>query len=450
MKILFVCNVFGPANKMAAIRPTKLAKYFSMEDGIIVDVVSQCDSLLLKNDEILQRDIKQSDISVQYVENGKTTIVLQNLIKRLTKTSNHTSIDVGKKQSNRGKDDSHFLSIVVKGFKKHVLYLFNRIITKDKARQMIKAIKKSGYYDVVISFGPNCADYVGRWIKKNNRNTKWIADFRDPFYSEMTPVLFRPYAKAYADRVVNAADKVIAVSPGYLNSLFLKRVDKGLVLSNGFDPDDTDFITSDNLISCKVLSFLCVGELYKGKRRIDPLFKCLSELSNEGKIYLPDVQIHYAGNNDYEIMRDANEYNLNSIVTLHGFVSRTRSLSLQNQASVLLLPSWNEFKGQDIMPGKLLEFLMMNKPILAIVSGKEPECYVKKIIDETGSGFCYEEASGSSYLSLKNYVLKIYNRWKNSTDLFQPNHESVCKYNYKNIANKYIRIIKELEEQKND
>lgn len=444
--ILFICNLFGPANKMSAIRPTKLAKYISRHNNVAIDVVAQHESIDIANDVVLESDIKRSNLSIYYVSDGRITKLFHHLIKR-KEISNNKKNDSSKsdyKIANNKKKKTH-LNKLLKTIKDILYYSTNRIIAKDKAKQTIrflKTVKKS--YDYVITFGPNCSDYVGKYLKRTNQSIKWIADFRDPFYNPQTPFLFKNYAKNYAIRNVKKADFVVAVSPGYLKSLNISKKQKSAIISNGFDEEDLNYIISSN--DKHKFSFLCVGELYKGKRRIDPFLKCLSELFFEKKIDPLDVEICYAGSSSAEFLRCISGYEMNVSIKDFGFIERKRSLILQSESFALLLPSWNDFDNQDIMPGKLLEFLMAKKPIIGVISGKCKNSYVKQVIDELKVGFCYEEADISAFENLKEYILFLYNCWKDNLVVINNTYSKVSEYSYKNISEKYYKLIVQMEE----
>ena len=75
------------------------------------------------------------------------------------------------------------------------------------------------------------------------------------------------------------------------------------------------------------------------------------------------------------------------------------------------------------MTGKIFEYFMFKKPILAIVVGNLPNSEICKIISRIDAGHCFEEAAIDSK---KNLVAWI----KNAIDEKQKNGTIESKYNH--------------------
>lgn len=449
-KVLFICELFSPANHVSAIRPTKLAKYLSREPNLQITVVAQKTSFDMLVDNSLVSDIKKckDKIRVFYVEDGLLNELFKNFIKSREEQKKKNDGAVGRSANNSNRAAFKRKSNL-QNVKETILYAIKRILIWEKAFITYRYIQKRQLEpDVVITMGPNYSDLVGHFIRKKQK-TYWIADFRDPFLSDYTPKLFRNSATNYGKRIVSNSDCVVAVTPGYLNSLFLNERQYKKVLSNGFDGDD---IASIECLYKKPGKFqlVCVGALYRGKRKLDPLYAAINELYKAGRMQLSDIEILYAGNGGQEIVNTAVQYGLEENTQVLGQLPREKSLSLQKGADILLLPSWNTFSGQDIMPGKFLEYLMMEKPIISIIGGEAPDSYIKQLTGEMNLGFVYEEKThDKDFKELKEYLLYQYSFWKRKGVVeFKPNKQMIENYNYKTVAKKYLQFIE--GEQKND
>lgn len=441
-QILFVCNLFAPANHISAVRPTKIAKYLGQYDDVNISVIAHSDSLKGVADQILKDDISDTDVGVEYCKNGSISKIIEfvlekyNILKKAKENKTHyqpivnTSFDANSSRNT--------------GFRKTVFYLLTRMLEWDRAKSLIKVVKRrKQQYDVVITFGPNCSDYVGRFLKRKNGNRViWIADFRDPFKTDTTPKLFQKYADNYAKRIISSADCIVAVTPGYLKSLNCNEEQKKAVITNGFDESDIKGITVSPQLN-KKFCLVCVGALYAGQRKLDPVFKAVKELYEEQKIQIEDIEIDYAGGSESELKSVATHFSLEEIVISRGVVTRKESLEMQFGSSALLLPSWNYFKGQDILPGKFFEFLMTKKPIIAIISGKQNNSYLRTLIERYNLGVVYEEGDEeTTFFVLKDYILRLYLTWKkngNTQGIISSN--DVEEFAYKNIAKQYYGLI---------
>jgi hypothetical protein len=79
--------------------------------------------------------------------------------------------------------------------------------------------------------------------------------------------------------------------------------------------------------------------------------------------------------------------------------------------------------------------MMMQKPMLAVVSGDVANSEMKTIFDKTEIGFCYEQAT-DDFDGLKDYILSVYNG-----NIYSPNIEEVEKYNYENISKRILDLL---------
>lgn len=435
-KILFVCNLFAPANHISSIRPTKIAKYMSKHNDVTITVIANEASKSEMVDPLLEQDLAKSNIEVIYTSGGRISRWLESFISKYVTRQTVSQENKESVVAEPSEKPTNYNTI-----KKKVLYILRRIMDYDHARYVYKQIKKSCVkYDTVVTFGTNYVDYVGKFLKK--KGVRWIADFRDPFFNYTVPAIFKRYAFNYGTRVVGTADHVIAVSPGYMNSLKIPSTMPNTVLTNGFDPDDIADIEATKRDSSK-FTFACVGNLYEGKRDIAPVMKALRELCEEGKVQEKDLKFLYAGVSEHQLVATANKYGLGDCVESLGKVARTTSIDLQLSSDILLLPSWNDFDGEGIIPGKFLEFMMMKKPIVAIISGKGQNCFVSQIIKELALGCSFEQISGEvSYFHLKDYLEEAYTQWKATGYIrYRPDEARICAYSYPNIAERFLELI---------
>ena len=74
----------------------------------------------------------------------------------------------------------------------------------------------------------------------------------------------------------------------------------------------------------------------------------------------------YAGKEGDLFLSQAAEYNLHSYVVDHGQLSRLDALRLQQESDICLLATWNTSFEQGALTGKIFEYFMFKKPILAM------------------------------------------------------------------------------------
>ena len=123
------------------------------------------------------------------------------------------------------------------------------------------------------------------------------------------------------------------------------------------------------------------------------------------------------------LCKQAAEYNLHSYVVDHGQLSRLDALRLQQESDICLLATWNTSFEQGALTGKIFEYFMFKKPILAIVVGNLPNSEICKIISRIDAGHCFEEAAIDSKKNLLAWI-------KNAIDEKQKNGTIESKYNH--------------------
>lgn len=408
-KILIVSEFFYPNNVIGARRPTKIARKLH-EKGYCVDVFSRyaaddishiCDKLF-SFESYAQNDAKTGAVSAR--SHGK----LYNELYRNLSTAKILSNAV------------------------NVLKIFKNKIPSD-----------SSYDTVFSSFGPFSSLVCGLYYKKKHPETKWICDFRDPVVVKYIPRLWRPFFRFFEKTACKNADAIVAVSNGYLERICKgKYSEKSFMIPNGFDLEDMVFST-DIEKSKDVMKITYVGALYGGDRDLSPLFKALGELINEGVIDSDKLRVLYAGKEYAVIENQASKYGLENIVENCGVLSGEDCLRLQFSSHMLLLSTWNDKYEYGVFPGKLLEYMLIGKPIISLTCGDLPDGEVTHVIREGDLGVAYEASREDvDFVILKAYIKDAYNAWCETGEVdFSPKKDVLERYNYEAIIKRIEDLI---------
>lgn len=422
-KVLIVCDYFFPSTLVGAVRPSKIAKY-------------------------LKADNYRVDVFTRYPTDEDASIYCDNFY-AFDKRSVVNAAE--KTKSSKVNSIKKFASSHFNFFYRRLFKIKSLIAENKKAKKMLSAFKKFAEsekmkYDVVFTtFGPLGSLLCGLYCKKEFSNIKWICDFRDPAVVSQRSFIENIFMRHIEKKACESADKIVSVSNGYVERICRgKYKEKSYMIPNGFDSDDLIY-KGENTEPVGCLQFVYAGYLYRNKRDISPLFKAVKELSDEGKIDLSKVKFNYAGTDCDNLIIQASRFGLRDIVVNHGVLPRKECLQLQFSSDLPILSTWNTKKEYGVFPAKLLEYMLIGKPIVTTVAGELPESETAQVVREGNLGFVYEEASAAEdYKGLKDYIFEKYQICVNKERIpYNPCQDVLDRYNYKNIIKRIEAVIED-------
>ena len=287
--------------------------------------------------------------------------------------------------------------------------------------------------ETIITTGPPHSLHLIGLALKNQIGVKWIADFRDPWtsigYHKQLKLTKKSELKhkLLEKQVLNSADQIIVTS--YITKLeFQNSTDKPIeVITNGYDVGSSEKIDIDDKFSLSHIGSLL------SKRNPQVLWKVLSDLIKEHKDFSSDFKLNLIGLVSDDVLNSIIKYNLSKHVNNVGYVSHKEAIKYQKKSQILLLIEINSENTRCIIPGKLFEYMISNRPIIAL-GPKASD--VEKIIKETNTGhyFNYDD-----YNSLKTHILNYYNAFKNGTLRSSP--IGLQKYSRKALTESLSKLI---------
>lgn len=445
MRILMVCNYYAPENTIAAVRISKLVKYFKLE-GHDIDVLTEKKVDFAIDDSLIS---DMEGVKINYIQNSHKfslfyekykKILKPHKDKRLARLDNRERIN--KKTGNTEFYPFETAYPIIGSLD----YLVNQLRQKNLFYDARSKFDFTKHYDYIItSYGDSFCYFFGKYYKKNNKTTKWVFDIRDAVYRyKFVPKYIEWIPKMYEKYIWKNADEIVGVSQGICDRVPKKYGSKVHLITNGFD-GEIDKTTSIKRISDK-MTFTYTGSMYGGLQDLSKFFEAFSCLVNEQKIDVSRCEFVYAGNKSaFDIfITQARKYSLSEHCIYKGKISRLESIDLQKSSDILLMASYGyKHNNGGIITGKIFEYMASNRPVIAIVSGDIENSEVSKIIKKTNIGICYEKYNNQNDLCmLKKYILKQYNLFVANKELeYHPDRKEVSKYNYKNIANGYISIL---------
>lgn len=431
MKILYIAPIFSPANRIAAVRSSKMAKYLQRAGHEVTVIMSETENTEV-SDELLEKDVEELSEVIRLSNSQR----YQSIYNRIYGVYSARKADDGKRPA-AAETRSSRPAAKRNGLKDFVRTWLNIYKSYDFASCAIRYLKAHNVaVDAVVStYGPFSSHMIARYYKKKHPTACWTAEYRDLVEYASEHTLAGLWARRYWADVNRKADVLVAVSKGVANKMPACDHSKVHVITNGFDPEDCTAVEQvDNRQDPRWMLSYC-GALYYNRRDLSLLFRALRELADEGRIDLRQVVCVYAGKDFSQLVSQAAPYGMEQILENRGFIKREAAISIQHASDILLLATWNTTEEQGILSGKFLEYMMHQHPIVCIVSGDVPNSEVKEIISEYHLGACCEEIGGESeFLKLKEYLYSLYQKHSRGENSMEESAGGAKNFSYSHLA----------------
>ncbi|MBD0825360.1 glycosyltransferase family 4 protein [Aestuariibaculum marinum] len=303
---------------------------------------------------------------------------------------------------------------------------------KPSVKFLSEYIAKEGIKTIITTGPPHSMHLIGLQLKAK-LGVKWLADFRDPWttigYHKQLKLMSSSAKKhKHLEReVLNSADDVIVTS-FTTKTEFEAITSKPIhVITNGYDYEAQQEFTMDSKFS-----LAHIGSLLS-KRNPEVLWRVLRDLRNTSDSFARDFQLNLIGAVSEDVLRSMYKYGLDNCIKNIGYVSHSKAVKYQKQSQLLLLIEIDSEETKCIIPGKLFEYMVSNRPIIAL-GPKDAD--VEKIIKETNTGnyFYY-----NNYNSLKSVILEHYQAFKNNE--LQVYAIGLQKYSRKALTKSLSKLI---------
>ncbi|UBZ06666.1 glycosyltransferase [Salegentibacter mishustinae] len=326
---------------------------------------------------------------------------------------------------------------------KSLLFIRGNLFIPDARKFWIKPsvkflktyLKEEGIKKIITTGPPHSLHLIGLKLKQE-LDLKWIADFRDPWTQigyhkklKLTESSKKKHLNLERE-VLNSANQIITTS-FTTKAEFKEKTSKPIsVITNGFDAEENEAQTNE--LDGK-FSISHIGSLLS-ERNPENLWKALAELVKENSDFEKDLELKLAGTVSEEVISSIKSTGLGDKLQLLGYVSHNQAIALQQKSSLLLLIEINSEETRGIIPGKLFEYLMSKRPILAIGPQKWD---VQQILEETDSGEYFQYSARNK---LKGVILSQYKKYKEGDANFVKGE--ISQYGRKNLTEELASLIK--------
>ncbi|MDE3058075.1 MAG: glycosyltransferase [Bacteroidota bacterium] len=278
----------------------------------------------------------------------------------------------------------------------------------------------------------------------------WVAGFRDPWTGFLSAPKrwFLPAAidKHLERSCFKEASRIEVAWNGICTDIRRKYPDipseKIEYLPNGFD--SADFPSAGRPRNDK-FTVTYTGSMY-GVRNPKTFFEAVITLVNAGKVDVKKIRLRFIGRFGAEVLAMFRQPIISECVEVVSYLPHAESIRALVASDALLLVV-DEFEGHnDIVPGKVFEYLGASRPIIAVA----PEGAASALLRETGSG---KSALHHDIAAIENIFLEYYNDYlytnnslqsEESARTYQPNTEVISHYERKEVTKRLADIFNEL------
>lgn len=298
-----------------------------------------------------------------------------------------------------------------------------------------KYIVENNINTIVTSGPPHSLHLIGLELKQK-LDLKWFADFRDPwttigYHKSLRLSNFAANRhKALEYKVLNTADTIIVTSKT-TKAEFQAITNKPIaIITNGYDMEEVEKQPLDSKFTlAHIGSFL-------SERNPIILWESLAELSAEILDFKSHLEIKLIGAVSQEVLQTITQLGLNFYLNNMGYVSHAQAIAHQRKSQVLLLIEIDSPETKSIIPGKLFEYMVSNRPIIAI--GPNGSDFAE-IITETNTGIFFNY---SEKMKLKSVILDFYKQFLEGK--LHSNGVGLQKYSRKNLTKELVEVISKM------
>jgi len=320
----------------------------------------------------------------------------------------------------------------------HSIYSWWKNNVKRNSEKIIKSVKPD---IILVTYPPVETLELGLFFS-NKFNIPMISDFRDGLLFEsieekkLTKLkIINSYYKGLERNVIMNSSYVLTVSDPITNYFKTRyKLENVQTVYTGFDKDEIKYLQNKSeYFENNKFNIVFTGRLNlsDSSNKTGDFFNAVSDLIKDEGSLKNKIKIHLAGEFTKEESDSfSNLVNIGVIENL-GFLSRQESLVLQRKSDLLLIIT--SIERSSIVTSKIFEYLMAEKPILAMTYGTELE----KIIKLTKTGWVIHP---HDYKGIKTLLQRVITD-KNFYNQLKPDKKMIDSMSTKEQIEKLKNII---------
>ena len=304
---------------------------------------------------------------------------------------------------------------------------------KPSVKFLEKYISENGITTIITSGPPHSLHLIGLELKRK-LNIKWVADFRDPwttigYHKALKLSNFAANKhKELEHKVLNCADLILVTSPTTRTEFKQITSNPIEIITNGYDVEKIG-----NQILDRKFSLAHIGS-FLSERNPRILWESISELIRENPTFASHFQLKLIGAVSQEVLDAIALFQLQNYVINLGYVSHDEAIIQQKKSQVLLLIEINSEDTKSIIPGKLFEYMVSERPIIGI--GPKGSDFAE-IITDTNTGIFVDYSEKDK---LKNVIATYFKQFLEGK--LKSHAVGLQKYYRRNLTEKLANLLK--------
>jgi len=214
---------------------------------------------------------------------------------------------------------------------------------------------------------------------------------------------------------------------------FIKFNSNVITVTNGFD----EVLSDVNVQLDPKFTMTHIG-LMNADRNPKMLWEVLAEIIIENAEFAADFELKLIGKADASVINDISKHQLTKNVQIIDYVTHDKVVEFQKKSQVLLLIVNNVPSAKGIITGKIFEYLMAKRPILAIAPTNGD---LAEIIKETNGGLVVDFEDKHT---LKLAMLNLYVKFKQGN--LKADSKNIAQFHRKELTKKVSELIYKITE----
>lgn len=435
-KVLIVAYYFPPSGGPGVQRVLKYVQYLR-EFGWEPVVLTVTDANFPARDESLLTEIPDG---IQVV---RTTIFEPyDLYRKMTGKKKGTAIDVN---TIRKEGVPISLSERISEFIRATFFIPDARIGwyRHAVRAGMETIRREKIEAIYSSSPPYTCALIARKLKRDSR-LPWVAGFRDPWTGFITTphrwFLPRAIDRRLERSVFEQADAVEVAWKGIERDARRKYPDlsgeKFHHLPNGYDSHDFPSIDPSRRSDYR-FTITYTGSMY-GRRNPDAFLRAVERLAARGDIDAERIRLRFIGRFGDDVHEMFRVSPLHNAIDILGYMSHRESIEQLLLADALLLVVDEYDESDEVVPGKVYEYIGSGKPLIAVAPERSA---IADLIAETRSGYV---AHQSNIEGIATAVMALYRDHERGERSVVPDRLAIERYERRNMTGRLADLLTSL------